>query len=243
MYSKCGQVFLERRVFDEMSQRNIVSWSAMISSYDQCGGSMGWLSTCSLRCHSCPMSTSLPRLCKPHGTEAGATDSCSALKSGYAFVSFVSLITMYMKCGHCSDALSVRANSLRQNFVSYNALISGFVENHEPRKGLECSSSCSKGLFLISNLVEEVEKAFRLIKDKDVIPNTLISAFSHCDNQAKYLRFFEEMMKMKERSIRPDDFTFTIILAACAWHASINMTSKFMVIYLEQDYVGRQMEF
>ncbi|KAJ1400629.1 Tetratricopeptide-like helical domain superfamily [Sesbania bispinosa] len=37
MYAKCVHVSIAREVFDEMFERNIVSWSAMISGYDQCG--------------------------------------------------------------------------------------------------------------------------------------------------------------------------------------------------------------
>jgi pentatricopeptide repeat protein len=37
MYAKCGSITSARRVFDEMSGRNLVSWSAMISDCDQVG--------------------------------------------------------------------------------------------------------------------------------------------------------------------------------------------------------------
>ncbi|TKY54534.1 Pentatricopeptide repeat-containing protein [Spatholobus suberectus] len=275
MYAKCGQVFLARRVFDEMSQRNIVSWSAMISGYDQCGEhgmALHLFSQMQFMPNEYIFASVLSACASIAALKQGQQIHAQSLKSGYASISFVSnsLITMYMKCGHCSDALSVYANSVGQNSVSYNALISGFTENHEPEKGFEvfklmlqqgfvpdrfsfvgllgyCAESddlrmgmslhCKAikleldstplignlmmKMYAKSNFVEEVEKAFRLIKDKDVISwNTLISAFSRFDDQAKCLRFFKEMMK--ECSIRPDDFTFASILAACAWHASIH---------------------
>ncbi|MFS7929938.1 putative tetratricopeptide-like helical domain superfamily [Helianthus anomalus] len=37
MYAKCGKNEYARQVFDEMYERNVVSWSAMISEYDQVG--------------------------------------------------------------------------------------------------------------------------------------------------------------------------------------------------------------
>ncbi|KAK3005961.1 hypothetical protein RJ639_017722 [Escallonia herrerae] len=37
MYSKCGLVASAQRVFDGMSDRNLVSWKALISCYEQNG--------------------------------------------------------------------------------------------------------------------------------------------------------------------------------------------------------------
>lgn len=36
-YTKCEEVELGRRVFDEMSERNVVAWSAMIGGYSRVG--------------------------------------------------------------------------------------------------------------------------------------------------------------------------------------------------------------
>eukprot|EP01018_Ginkgo_biloba_P019289 Gb_18149 [translate_table: standard] len=37
MYAKCGSIDIARKVFDEMPERNVVSWSAMISGYGMHG--------------------------------------------------------------------------------------------------------------------------------------------------------------------------------------------------------------
>lgn len=37
LYVKCGFVDYARMVFDEMSERNVVSWTAMISGYTNSG--------------------------------------------------------------------------------------------------------------------------------------------------------------------------------------------------------------
>jgi pentatricopeptide repeat protein len=37
MYAKCGVLELAREVFDKMSERNVVTWSAMIAGYAQKG--------------------------------------------------------------------------------------------------------------------------------------------------------------------------------------------------------------
>ncbi|XP_057415002.1 putative pentatricopeptide repeat-containing protein At3g15130 [Lotus japonicus] len=142
MYVKCGRVVLARKVFDGMSERNTVSWSAMISGYDQCGEhwmALHLFSQMKVLPNEFVFASTLSACASLRALVQGQQIHGLSLRSGYASISFVSnsLITMYMKCGQCSDALSVYANSVGTNSVSYNALISGFVENHEPEKGFE----------------------------------------------------------------------------------------------------------
>ncbi|XWS28139.1 hypothetical protein CRYUN_Cryun25bG0039900 [Craigia yunnanensis] len=275
LYAKCGKINFARQVFDEMSEKNLVSWSAMISGYDQAGEPLSALDLF------------FQMLLAPNEyIFASATSACANLmllgegrqihaqsvKFGYASVSFVSnsLISMYMKCGHSSDALSVYSRTLEPNTVSYNAIITGFIENHQPEKGFEVfqqmhqqglmpdrftlvgllrscagSDALRKGMVLhcqtiklgldstafIGNvimtmyskfsLIQDVEKVFKLIEEKDVISwNTFIASCSHCEDHEKSLRAFIEMCN--EYHMRPDGFTFASTLSACAALASIH---------------------
>lgn len=274
MYAKCGYISLARRLFDEMSERNLVSWSAMVSGYDQCGEhwvALDLFSKMQLSRNEYIFASAISACASLAALELGQQIHAQVVKYGCESISFVSnsLISMYMKCGQCRYALSIYDNVVEPNSVSYNALMTGYIENHEPEKGFEvfkhmlkqglvpdsfaflgllgfCTESddfrtgmllhCQAiklkldstplignvimAMYAKCNFIEEVEKAFRLIKDKDVISwNTIISAFSHSDDQAKCLKFFREMRN--ERSIRPDDFTFASVLATCASNASI----------------------
>ncbi|XP_041019162.1 pentatricopeptide repeat-containing protein At2g13600-like [Juglans microcarpa x Juglans regia] len=274
MYAKCGNIVSARRVFDEMSERNLVSWSAMISGCDQVGEHPMALELFS-KMRPAPneyvfasaISASASLMAMPQGQQLHA----KSLKFGYASVSFVcnSLISMYMKCGRCNDALSVYTSTPEPNSVSCNALISGFVDNGQLERGFEVfklmhqqgfvpdrftfvgaleictdSNDCVMGTALhaqtvkleldstpfIGNvmismysrfsLIDEAEKVFRLIKLKDVISwNTIIAAYSHCDEHSKGLSVFKGMAN--DYYVRPDDFTFASVLAACASLASI----------------------
>ncbi|KAI9085024.1 hypothetical protein K1719_033016 [Acacia pycnantha] len=274
MYAKCGFISLARKVFDKMSERNLISWSAIISGYDQCGEhwvALDLFSKMQLPGNEYIFASAVSACASLAALELGLQIHAQTIKSGYECISFVSnsLISMYMKCGQCRHALSVHNNGVNPNSVSYNALITGYIENQEPEKGFEvfkymhkqglvpdsftftgllgfCTASndlrtgmslhCQTiklklnsttlvgnmivAMYAKSNFIEEVEKAFRLIKDRDVISwNTVISAFSHSSDQTKCLKLFREMRN--ECSTRPDDFTFASILAACASNASI----------------------
>ncbi|PON74156.1 Tetratricopeptide-like helical domain containing protein [Parasponia andersonii] len=274
MYAKCGDISPARKMFDEMSGRNIVSWSALISGYEQAGEYSVALDLFSEMwvvpneyIYSTAISACANLMALPQGKQIHA----QVLKVGYASISFVSnsLVSMYMKCSNCSDALSVHECMPEPNLVSYNALIKGFLENKRPEKGFavfklvqlqglvpdrfsfagaleicadldnllagmvfhcqaikhNLDSNDFVGNVIVAmyskfNLVEEAEKGFRVIEEKNMVSwNTLITACSHCADYAKGLRVFKQMTS--EYGLRPDDFTFASVLAASAGLASI----------------------
>ncbi|KAL7188204.1 hypothetical protein ACSBR1_038127 [Camellia fascicularis] len=276
MYAKCGNITFARKVFDEMSERNLVSWSAMVSGYGQAEeprmaidlfSKMGLVPVPNEYLLASAISACASLFALTQGQQIHAL----SVKIGYSFISFVSnsLISMYMKCGRCSDALIVFSSTSELNSVSYNAMIAGLVENKQPDKGFDvyrklcqqglvpdrftfvgvlgiCSTAddLSRGMQLhcqtiklkldstpfIGNviitmyskfgMIEEAQKVFRLIEEKDVISwNTLITACSHCDDHAKGLSIFKEMTNVI--SLWLDDFTYASALAACAGIASV----------------------
>ncbi|XP_050221768.1 pentatricopeptide repeat-containing protein At3g09040, mitochondrial-like [Mercurialis annua] len=274
LYAKRGNIKHARQVFDEMSEKNLVSWSAMISGYDHTGQPFLALKLFSQMklvpneyVFASVISSCATVMALPQGKEIHAR----SLKYGFASVSFVSnaLISMYMKCGQCRYALLVYNVISEPNGVTFNALISGFVENRQPEKGMEffkamhqkgfvpdkftfagllgiCSSdndywigiqlhcqaikvnledSAFVGNVIITmyskfKLAEEAGKLFGLIKEKDLISwNTLITACSSCKDYETALKVFKEMID--DCVVKPDDFTFAGVLAACAGLASI----------------------
>ncbi|XP_076949816.1 pentatricopeptide repeat-containing protein At2g33680-like [Bidens hawaiensis] len=143
MYAKCAKVNLARQLFDEMPERNLVTWSAMISGYDQSGRPL----------YAVDMFSRMKRDQANEFVLASAIRACASLIAvnvgkqihtlsvvlGFADVSFVSnsLVSFYMKCGLSSDALSVFVTSFERNTVAYNAIISGLVENKQGYKAYE----------------------------------------------------------------------------------------------------------
>ncbi|XP_031491520.1 pentatricopeptide repeat-containing protein At2g13600-like [Nymphaea colorata] len=147
-YCKCGDTAAAHNVFDEMPHRNLVSWSALISGYSQCGRPLEAVKLFG------GLHSANPRICANEYVYASVLSSCSvlsnqaagkqvhglAVKSGSESTVFVAnaLITMYMKCGLCGDACKVfDLIDGSRNSVSWNSLITGFADNMEGEKGLE----------------------------------------------------------------------------------------------------------
>ncbi|PIN01052.1 hypothetical protein CDL12_26444 [Handroanthus impetiginosus] len=277
-YAKCDRIDLAHQLFVKMSDSNLVTWSAMISGYKQSNKQLLGLQ---LFCQ-------MQRYFKPNEfVFASALSSCSGLKDlnlgkqihaqvlkrKHDSVSFVlnSLISMYMKCGMCSDALQIITGSKPDfvTLVSYNISITGLVENKQQEKGIEMFKiMCRQGLlpdhftfagllgsgepiyhlsvvmqlhcqmvklghdymaFSVNVLVtlyskffllEESEKVFRSIEEKDAISwNSAIAACCRCEDNLKGLSIFREMVM--EHNLRPDDFVYASVLSAAAGLASM----------------------
>lgn len=109
MYAKCGALMDARRVFDEMSERNVISWTAVIAAYGRHGVADEVLGL------FCQMQSSD---IKPNQfTFATVLSACYALVSlrelhrivianGFQFDVVVgnALVAMYAKCGSIEDA-------------------------------------------------------------------------------------------------------------------------------------------
>ncbi|KAL3528175.1 hypothetical protein ACH5RR_012831 [Cinchona calisaya] len=154
MYAKCGKLSLAHQMFDEMSERNLVTWSALISGYDQAGMHlMGINLFAKMRKELQPnefiFASALSSCASLLEPRLGQQIHAQALKTGYSCISFVSnsLISMYMKCGECNGAMSVFDCASELSSVSYNTIIAGLVENKQPERGFEMFKiMCQKGL-------------------------------------------------------------------------------------------------
>ncbi|GAV81469.1 PPR domain-containing protein/PPR_2 domain-containing protein, partial [Cephalotus follicularis] len=216
MYSKCGNISSARLVFDQMSHRNLVSWSAMISGYDQVGVPLLALDLFS-QMQFVPNEYIFASAIKPdsvsyNGLISGFVENQQAEKGFEAF-----------KLMHRQGLMPDRF-TFAGVLVLCSDLKRGAVLHCQTIK-LKLDSTPFTGNIIISmysafNLIEEAEKVFRMIVEKDVISwNTLIAACSHCADHVKGLRVFKDMSN--DYSVRPDNFTFTSALAACAGLASL----------------------
>ncbi|GJM86768.1 hypothetical protein PR202_ga02658 [Eleusine coracana subsp. coracana] len=137
MYGKCGNMESSRRVFDTAICRDQVSWNTIISSYVRFG--------------LCEVALDMIVQMQDSGftvdrfTLASGVAACAHvgdIESGRAFHGYLirraldtdvirgsALVDMYGKCGYMELARLVFENMDERNYVSWDALLSGFVEN------------------------------------------------------------------------------------------------------------------
>lgn len=136
MYAKCGCIEKGRNIFDEMQERDVVSWNVMIGVYAQSGKVEEAINlfgkmikeavqpdnvTFGSLLKACTTSASLH--C---GKEVHSYMAKCGLDTGIIFGSC--LVDMYAKCGKIRDAGVVFNKLAMRDSVIYNVMIAGYAQ-------------------------------------------------------------------------------------------------------------------
>ncbi|CAH9110018.1 unnamed protein product [Cuscuta europaea] len=152
MYSKCGNMEKARHVFEEMSEKDIVSWSAMIQGYAANGLPKEALdlfyrmqrSNMSLDCYS--MVGVLSACGRLGALNVGILASNLIDKKEFHLnpVLGTSLIDMYARCGEMNFAWAVFKEMKVRDCVVWNAMISGLAMHGHVRSSFSCFAQLEK---------------------------------------------------------------------------------------------------
>ncbi|KAI7983524.1 Pentatricopeptide repeat-containing protein [Camellia lanceoleosa] len=153
VYASGGNMDLCRKVFDEMPQRDVVSWTVMITGYREAGKFDDAL----VAFEKMQYAGEVPN----QVTMVNALSACSsfgAIDMGIWIHGFIkrrgwaldvilgtSLIDMYGKCGRIEEGLAVFQSMKEKNVFTWNALI----------KGLALAKSGQEAVWWFSRMVQE----------------------------------------------------------------------------------------
>lgn len=142
MYTKCGQVVEARRVFDEMSTKNVVTWSAMIAGYAQQGHSDCAFELFQQMEHEGvkPNKVTLASILKAcSNLRTGKQIHDHMIRCGFGSDAFVgnSLVDMYANYGSLENALRVFDKMLIKSAVSWNLMIGAYAQHGYKQEALD----------------------------------------------------------------------------------------------------------
>lgn len=146
MYGKCQCLGYAKRVFDNMGNRNEVTWSAMIGAYMSCDCAHGALDLCNHMLFKYGISpsqailASIIRACtKLADVSRGRRIHGYMIKSGFVCNVMVgnTLLSMYSKCGMIEDTVRLFKEMDSNDLVSYNAIISGYTQSGKAEEALD----------------------------------------------------------------------------------------------------------
>eukprot|EP01018_Ginkgo_biloba_P030289 Gb_21434 [translate_table: standard] len=144
MYAKCGRIEFARHLFDKMSERNMVSWSAMIAGYAQNGQAKEALRLFhqmklgEMTPSSVTMVSVLQACADVAYPSQGKSAHAYIIKSGFeSDVSVVnSLVAMYAQC-RCVEIANQLFNKMsKRDVVSWNTIIARYAQNGLANKSL-----------------------------------------------------------------------------------------------------------
>ncbi|KAL3818841.1 hypothetical protein ACJIZ3_004746 [Penstemon smallii] len=145
VYCKLGFLEDARKVFDEMPERNSITWSTMISGYASqrlaseafgifklmlCGGKED--------INEFVFTSVLSAFTAPELVGVGKQIHCLAIKSGLLEIVSVgnAVVTMYSKCGSLVDSARAFELSKDKNSITWSAMITGCAQSGDSKKAL-----------------------------------------------------------------------------------------------------------
>ncbi|KAL0555156.1 hypothetical protein IC582_009095 [Cucumis melo] len=246
MYAKCGEIGDARHLFDEMPERNVVSWSGMIYGYAQLDDGVEALTlfkqaliedvdvndfTFSSVIRVCSSSTLL---------ELGKLIHGLCLKMSFDSSSFVgsALISLYSKCGVIEGAYQVFDEIPTRNLGLWNSMLIACAQHAHTQRvfGLfeEMGNVGMKPNFISflsllyacshAGLVEKGREYFSLMRDYGIEPETEHYA-SLVDLLGRAGKLQEAVSVIKQMPMRPTESVWGALLTGCRIHKDTEMAS------------------
>ncbi|KAL5765517.1 hypothetical protein ACOSP7_016134 [Xanthoceras sorbifolium] len=137
MYMKTNNVEDGRIVFDQMNEKNVVSWTSLLTGYARNGENETTLELFirmqveGVKPNPFTFSTVLGALADEGMDEEGDQVHSSVIKNGCKAITSVcnALISLYFKCKRVRDARSVFDNMEDRDSVTWNSMVAGYVTN------------------------------------------------------------------------------------------------------------------
>ena len=194
MYAKCGSIEEARQAFDNLTNRNIVSWTAMVGAYAQ-SGSIG-------------------------STKVGDIVTWNVMIGAYAGsgrgVQAYDLYLKMKKEGFQPNAVTYM--SLLNDCASTGALEwVKVVHRHILEGGHESDVRVGNALvhmYAKCGSIEDAAKVFDRMKERDIITwNVMIGAYA---GSCRGVEAYDLYLKMKEEGFQPNAVTYMSLLNDCA---------------------------
>ncbi|KAF7803166.1 pentatricopeptide repeat-containing protein [Senna tora] len=237
MYAKTGHIYLARKVFDGLSERDVVLWNCIIGNY----GRIGMV----VEAVALLQQMRLQGVNPTSSTLSGLLSSCpaaGAIQVGRYITSYVeeeklkldavlgtSLVDMYAKCGFLNEALDIFKRMENKDVKSWTAMITSYGAHGQPTSAirlfnrmekegftpnevtfLAVLSSCSHG----GLVMEGMEIFERMVKKYGFLPQ--VEHYGCLIDLLGRAGMLEEAHKLiKGLPIKCDATAWRTLLAAC----------------------------
>ncbi|XP_010240804.2 PREDICTED: pentatricopeptide repeat-containing protein At2g22070-like [Nelumbo nucifera] len=262
MYAKCSNMDSAEKVFDEMPERNLVSWNAMIVGFSHnkifdraIDVFKEVLRDKSVSPDQVSFSSVLSACANVGSLDFGRQVHGVVVKHGLMHLAYVknSLVDMYNKCGCFQDSIQLFGSIPDRDVVTWNVMAMGCVQNDRfeeacnyfwvmRREGISPDeASFSTALHASANLAALDQGT--LIHDQIIktgymkntcVGSSLITMYAKCGSLIDAHRVFEEI---EDRNV----VCWTAMIAACQQHGCggsvIELFEEMLAEGIKPDYI------
>ncbi|KAK7250528.1 hypothetical protein RIF29_33026 [Crotalaria pallida] len=249
-YVKCRELSLAHQLFDEMPHPDTVSWNTVISGYVNSGDiHSSWevlraMRRCGLAFDGHTFGSILKGVAGARELEIGLQLHAVMLKVACSenVFSGSALLDMYAKCGRVDDAYAVFRCMPERNYVSWNALVSGYsqigdrdmafwvLESME-MEGVWIDDGTISPLLTLLDEVEFYRLAMQLhckivkhgLELFNTVCNAMITAYSECGSLLDAKRVFDGSLVCR------DLVTWNSMLATYLMHDKEDLAFKIFI--------------
>ncbi|KAI9084117.1 hypothetical protein K1719_033915 [Acacia pycnantha] len=256
MYCNVGDIESAWWVFNSMSDRNLVSWNAMISGYVQNGMvfesfSLFHRMVLSGATFDSGTLVSLIQGCSQTcNLESGKILHACIIRKGLESNTILSsaIVDMYAKCGAAKQATTVFGRMKERNVITWTAMLVGLSKNGYAEDALEFfiqmqeENVPANSVTLVSLVhccahMGSLKKAEILFNYgfhlKDVIfCNSMIMGYGMHGHGLHAIGVYDRMIK---EGLKPNHATFVSLLAACS-HSGLIEEGKTLFYSMERDH-------
>eukprot|EP01018_Ginkgo_biloba_P002632 Gb_30097 [translate_table: standard] len=232
MYAKCRCTEKARHLFDQMPERDVVSWTAMISGYAQNGQAVEamklfqQIQMAGVQPNSNTFASVLPACANLAALQQGMEIHKEIIRNGFESDVFVqnALVDMYAKCGSIEKARDLFDKIHHRNVISWTTMIAGYAQNGDvdeafnlfqkiPEPDAVAWNAMIAGYAQNGN-VDEALELFENMPGPDVVSwNTMIAGYAQNGQCVGALKLYQQMQLA---GVKPDARTFSSVLPACA---------------------------
>lgn len=220
MYTKCDDLIEAQRVFEQMTERDVISWNGLISGHVR----LGQMKKAKSLFEKMPYKTIV---------------SWTVLISGYShmgcYADALDVFRQMQRAGFEPDDISIV--SVLPACAQLGALELGkWIHMYCDRNGFlrkTCICNALIEMYAKCGCIDQARQLFELMLDKDVISwSTMIGGLANHGKAREAIQLFQEMLRA---NVEPNGVTFLGILSACS-HAGFWNEGLLYLDSMRKDY-------
>ncbi|XVE96401.1 hypothetical protein REPUB_Repub02eG0218500 [Reevesia pubescens] len=248
MYAKCRVIDDARRLFDNMPNKDLVTWTVMIGGYAECGNAKESLVLFELMRKEGIVPDKITMVtvvnaCAKLGAMHKARlvhDYICTMNLNLNVILGTAMIDMYAKCGSVDLAREIFDRMPEKNVISWSAMIAAYGYHGQGRKALDLfPMMLSSGimpnritfvslLYACSHagLVDEGLQLFNMMWDEYAVRPDVKHCTCMVDLLGRAGRLEEALNLIESMTVEKDEGLWGALLAACRIHKKVELAER-----------------